>query len=73
MTRNGLIGIVFLLMGSVLIFGKFHLYASFAGGLLIVIGGTYLRKVNHAMLKKTLEYTEKKRLEKIAKKAAEDS
>jgi len=65
MLKNGLIGVVFLLAGLGLVFGGFHFYVMIAGCALIVVGGYFLKKSQREMMRKTLEFAEKKRLEKI--------
>jgi hypothetical protein len=65
MLKNGLIGVSFLLAGLVLVFGGFHLYLMIVGGALILVAGVFLKRFQREMMRKTLEFTEKKRLEKI--------
>ena len=65
MLKNGLMGITFLLGGLVLVFGKFHFYIMIAGCALILIASIFFRKFQREMIRKTVEFTEKKRLENM--------
>lgn len=65
MLKNILIGVAFFVAGLVLVFGGFHLYVMIVGGALILVGSIFFKRFQREMLRKTLEFTEKKRLEKI--------
>ncbi len=65
MLKNGLIGIVFMLVSLVLVFGGFHLYIMVAGGAVMLVSVIFLKRFQREMIRKTMEFAEKKRLEKI--------
>ena len=68
MLKNGLLGFTFMLTGLLLVFLGPNLYVMIAGGALIVISTIFFTLFKVEMIRKTLEFTEKKRLEKLKNK-----
>ncbi|WP_428035100.1 hypothetical protein [Amphritea sp.] len=64
MLKNGLLGIFSVIIGLVLIVGDFHFYVMIAGGAFIVLAHVFLLIFIREMIKKTVDFSQKKKAQK---------